>query len=154
MAEALAKLSESIYLDNNPITSSDLLQRLRSDSDSDSDSDSIRPGLQNLLLILKRGVEAAEDGKLGLQSCTDSQIQAVYSLAYAVVSASRSLSGTLLRFIFFFAQLLWLLFSFKFLCFFFLLPFLIRKAYAFLLRKDGCSHVEVDGMKLEVQNHI
>lgn len=115
MAEALAKLSESIYLDNNPITSSDLLQRLRSDSDSDS----IRPGLQNLLLILKRGVEAAEDGKLGLQSWTDSQIQAVYSLAYAVVSASRSLSGTLLRFIFFFAQLLWLLFSFKFLCLFF-----------------------------------
>lgn len=152
MAEALAKLSESIYLDNNPITSSDLLQRLRSDSDSDS----IRPGLQNLLLILKRGVEAAADGKLGLQSWTDSQIQAVYSLAYAVVSASRSLSGTLLRFIFFFAQLLCLLFSFKFLCFFvfFLLPFLIRKAYAFLLRKDGCSHVEVDGMKLEVQNHI
>lgn len=46
-------------------------------------------------------------------------------------------------------------FLLNFCAFLFLLPpFLIRKAYAFLLRKDGCSHVEVDGMELEVQNHI
>ncbi|KAM5586315.1 hypothetical protein ABKV19_005295 [Rosa sericea] len=86
MAEALAKLTDSLYSDSKPITATDLLFRLRTDSDS------IRPGLQNLLLILKRGVEADADGKLGLQSWTDLQIQAVYSLAYAVVSSSRSLS--------------------------------------------------------------
>ncbi|KAB2613738.1 auxin transport protein BIG-like [Pyrus ussuriensis x Pyrus communis] len=85
MAETFARLSESVYSDGKPISSTDLLQRLRSSSDS------IRPGLENLLPILKRGVEADGDGKLGLQLWTDSQIQAVYSIAYAVASASRSL---------------------------------------------------------------
>ncbi|KAM1666136.1 hypothetical protein ACFX1X_045806 [Malus domestica] len=86
MAETFARLSESVYSDGKPISSTDLLQRLRSSDDS------IRPGLENLLPILKRGVEADGDGKLGLQSWTDSQIQAVYSIAYAVASASRSMS--------------------------------------------------------------
>nr|XP_011467865.1 PREDICTED: auxin transport protein BIG [Fragaria vesca subsp. vesca] len=87
MAEALAKLADSLYSsDSKPIAAADLLLCLRSDSDS------ITPGLHCLLLILKRGVQPAADGKLGLQSWTDSQIQALYSLAYAVVSASRSLS--------------------------------------------------------------
>ncbi|TQD82010.1 hypothetical protein C1H46_032473 [Malus baccata] len=86
MAETFARLAESIYSDGKPISSTDLLQRLRSSPDS------IRPGLENLLPILKRGVEAAGDGKLGLQSWTDSQIQAVYSISYAVASSSRSLS--------------------------------------------------------------
>ncbi|XP_008230303.1 PREDICTED: auxin transport protein BIG [Prunus mume] len=85
MAEAFAKLAESLYSENKPISSADLLQRLRSSPDS------IRPGLENLFLILKRGVEAAGDGKLGFQSWADSQIQAVYSIAYAIASASRSL---------------------------------------------------------------
>ncbi|VVA29716.1 PREDICTED: auxin transport BIG [Prunus dulcis] len=42
-------------------------------------------------LIPKRCVEVVGDGKLGLQSWADSQIQAVYSIAYAIASASRSL---------------------------------------------------------------
>ncbi|XP_050383808.1 auxin transport protein BIG [Argentina anserina] len=87
MAEALAKLADSLYSpDSKPIAATDLLLRLRSDPDS------ISPGLHCLLLILKRAVQPAADGKLGLQSWTDSQIQALYSLAYAVVSSSRSLS--------------------------------------------------------------
>ncbi|KAI5340844.1 hypothetical protein L3X38_020118 [Prunus dulcis] len=38
-----------------------------------------------------RCVEVVGDRKLGLQSWADSQIQAVYSIAYAIASASRSL---------------------------------------------------------------
>lgn len=93
MAESLTKLAEAMFSDKNdgrPLSSGDLLQRLRSD-------DSIRPGLEKLYSILEHGVGAAEDGKLRLQSWNDSQIQAVCSLASAIASASRSLSGTLLR---------------------------------------------------------
>lgn len=93
MAESLTKLAEAIFSDKNdsrPLSSSDLLHRLRSDN-------SIRPGLEKLYLILKHGVEAVEDGKLRLQSWNDSQIQAVCSLASAIAAASRSLSGTSLH---------------------------------------------------------
>lgn len=90
MAEKpLAKLADFLFSGKNlkPLSPSDLVQSLRSD-------DSIGPGLQQLYLILKRGLEATGDAKLGFQSWNDSQIQAVCSLASAIASASRSLSGT------------------------------------------------------------
>lgn len=99
MAESLTKLVEVLFSDKSDsksLSSSDLLHRLRSSDDS------IRPGLEKLFLILKHGVEPVEDGKLGLQSWNDSQIQAVCSLASAIASASRSLSGTSLHFFLFF----------------------------------------------------
>ena len=83
-----AGLAEALFAGSKPLSPADLLRKLRSE-------DSIRPALQNFYLILKRGVEASpEDGaRLGLQSWNDSQIQAVASIASALASASRSLSG-------------------------------------------------------------
>ena len=83
-----AGLAEALFAGSKPLSPADLLRKLRSE-------DSIRPALQNFYLILKRGVEASpEDGaRLGLQSWNESQIQAVASIASALASASRSLSG-------------------------------------------------------------
>ncbi|KAI4352364.1 hypothetical protein L6164_006625 [Bauhinia variegata] len=86
MAENLNRLSEALFVDSKSLSSHDLIQKLRSD-------DAIRLGLNSFLSILKRGVEVVGDGRLGLESWDDSQIQAICSIAYAIVSASRSLSG-------------------------------------------------------------
>ncbi|KAI4352365.1 hypothetical protein L6164_006625 [Bauhinia variegata] len=85
MAENLNRLSEALFVDSKSLSSHDLIQKLRSD-------DAIRLGLNSFLSILKRGVEVVGDGRLGLESWDDSQIQAICSIAYAIVSASRSLS--------------------------------------------------------------
>jgi hypothetical protein len=81
-----AGLAEALFDGSKPLSPSDLLRKLRSDP-------SIRPALENFYLILKRGVEASPDARLGLQSWNDSQIQAVCLIASALASASRSLSG-------------------------------------------------------------
>uniref|UniRef100_A0A7N2MUC8 Homoserine dehydrogenase catalytic domain-containing protein n=1 Tax=Quercus lobata TaxID=97700 RepID=A0A7N2MUC8_QUELO len=82
-----AGLAEVLFAGSKPLSPADLLRKLRFE-------DSIRPAFQNFYLILKCGVEASpEDGaRLGLQSCKDSQIQAVASIASALAFASRSLS--------------------------------------------------------------
>ncbi|KAL5582074.1 hypothetical protein UlMin_014516 [Ulmus minor] len=87
MAESLTKLADVLFSNqcDKSLSSIDLVQNLRSD-------DSIRPGLEKLYLILKCGVQEVGDGKLGLHSWTDLQIQAVSSLASAIALASRSLS--------------------------------------------------------------
>ncbi|KAJ7974260.1 Auxin transport protein BIG [Quillaja saponaria] len=85
MAENLEKLANALFVDNKPILSGDLLQKLRSD-------DSIRLGLEQFYLILKHGVKTVGDGKLQLESWNDLQIQAVCSIAYGIAFVSRSLS--------------------------------------------------------------
>ncbi|XP_050227128.1 auxin transport protein BIG [Mercurialis annua] len=94
--EHLIKLYQSIFEQKSP--SSDLfLALLHSDT-------SIEHGLRLFYLILKRGVSPIEHDhnqddddqnknvKLGFQLWSDSQIQSLFSLGLAVVSASRSLS--------------------------------------------------------------
>lgn len=88
MAENLKKLAEALFVDSKPLSSDDLVQKLLSD-------DAIRLGLNMFYSILKRGVEVVGDGSLGFQSWNDLQIHAISSFAYAIASASRSLSGTL-----------------------------------------------------------
>ncbi|KAI9082875.1 hypothetical protein K1719_035205 [Acacia pycnantha] len=85
MDENLKKLAEALFVDSKPLSSDDLVQKLRSD-------DAIRLGLKSFYSILKRGVEVIGDGRLGLQMWNDSQIQAISLYAYAIASASRSLS--------------------------------------------------------------
>lgn len=67
----------------------DLSRRLRTDS-------SLNLGFQKLCSILRQAVEPSADdaNKLGLQLWDQSQIQAVASLAFALVNSTRSLSGT------------------------------------------------------------
>lgn len=67
----------------------DLSRRLRADS-------SLNLGFQKLCLILRQSVEPTADdaNKLGLQLWDQSQIQALASLALALVNSTRSLSGT------------------------------------------------------------
>ncbi|KAK7340712.1 hypothetical protein VNO77_21422 [Canavalia gladiata] len=81
MADSLNILAEAL----SPASSGEFLQKLRSD-------DAIRLGLNAFCSILRHGLQSAGDGNLRLQSWTDSQIQAISSLAYAIASASRSLS--------------------------------------------------------------
>lgn len=76
----IAKLVQILFEDKS---SSDLSQRLRSDS--------VKLGLEKFYLILKEGVNSNGDGQLGLQSWNQSQIQAIVSVAYAILSATRSL---------------------------------------------------------------
>ncbi|KAI3669933.1 hypothetical protein L6452_41423 [Arctium lappa] len=80
MAEEIAKLVGVLFDDKASSSSNDV--RLRSE----------KLGLEKLYLILKQGVETNSDGKLGLQSWDHAQIQAVMSLAYAIVSSTRSIS--------------------------------------------------------------
>lgn len=81
MAE-IAVLVEALF---GGKASADLPRRLRSDS-------SLKLGMEKLYLILKHGVESTGDGKLGLESWDQSQIQAVYSIAKSIASAANSLS--------------------------------------------------------------
>lgn len=66
----------------------DLSLRLRSD-------DSAKAGLQVFYSILREGVDVIsnEDSRSGLELWTDAQIQAVLSIAFPVVMATRSLAG-------------------------------------------------------------
>lgn len=84
MAEEIAKLVGVLFDDKSSSSSNDI--RLRSE----------KLGLETLYLILKQGVEINSDGKLGLQHWDQAQIQAVISVAYAIVSSTRSISGTFL----------------------------------------------------------
>ncbi|GFS30527.1 hypothetical protein Acr_00g0012440 [Actinidia rufa] len=81
MAE-LARLVEAVFDDK---ASGDLSQRLRSDS-------SLKLGLEKFYSILRLGVEASGDGKLGFECWEKSQVQTACSLAYAIAYATRSLS--------------------------------------------------------------
>lgn len=67
----------------------DLSRTLRTDS-------SLNLGFQKLCSILRQAVEPTvnDDNKLGLQLWDQSQIQAVASVALAVVNSTRSLSGS------------------------------------------------------------
>ncbi|CAI0454454.1 unnamed protein product [Linum tenue] len=90
MEDHLTKLHRCLF--ESSCSSSDFLHSLRSDT-------SIAIALQHFYLILKRGEEhddgeSVEDKKLGFQLWTDSQIQSVVSFGLAIVSASRSFSGT------------------------------------------------------------
>lgn len=98
MAEqSLVKLMDTLFPDDSTtsantkklISSSDLLQLIRSDDSS------IQLGLRQFYSILKAGLRDLGDGKLAFQSWTDPQIQAVCSIAHAIAFASRSLTGTL-----------------------------------------------------------
>ncbi|XP_023737665.1 auxin transport protein BIG [Lactuca sativa] len=80
MAEEIAKLVGVLFDDKSSSSSNDI--RLRSE----------KLGLETLYLILKQGVEINSDGKLGLQHWDQAQIQAVISVAYAIVSSTRSIS--------------------------------------------------------------
>ncbi|KAJ1406495.1 Zinc finger, UBR-type [Sesbania bispinosa] len=80
MAESLSILADSL---STP--SGEFLQKMRSD-------DAVRLGLNAFYSVLRRGLESAGDGTFRFHSWTDSQIQAISSLAYAIASASRSLS--------------------------------------------------------------
>ncbi|XP_057491487.1 auxin transport protein BIG-like isoform X2 [Actinidia eriantha] len=81
MAE-LARLVEAVFDDK---ASGDLSQRLRSDS-------SLKIGLEKFYSILRLGVGAFGDGKLGFECWEKSQVQTACSLAYAIAYATRSLS--------------------------------------------------------------
>ncbi|PSR87752.1 Auxin transport protein like, partial [Actinidia chinensis var. chinensis] len=78
----LTRLVEVVFDDK---ASGDLSQRLRSDS-------SLKIGLDKFYSILRLGVGAVGDGKLGFEFWEKSQVQAAGSLAYAIAYASRSLS--------------------------------------------------------------
>ena len=84
--ESLQKLAEALFADGKPSLSVDLVDKFRSD-------DAIREGFSTFFSILKSGVKVFGDGRWGFQSWNDSQIQAISSFAYAIASASRSLSG-------------------------------------------------------------
>lgn len=87
--EDLTKLLQVLSEDTG---GGDLSLRLRSDA-------SAKAGLKVFYSILRRGVDAIsdEDSRLGLQLWTDAQIQAVISISFPCVSATRSLSGTYAR---------------------------------------------------------
>lgn len=56
-------------------------------------SDSVKPGLERLHSILKQSIEPiADDGKLGFESWSSSQIQVLISILKLYISATRSLS--------------------------------------------------------------
>ncbi|KAK9067154.1 hypothetical protein SSX86_014479 [Deinandra increscens subsp. villosa] len=80
MAEEIDKLLGVLFDEKATSSSNDI--RLRSE----------KLGLERLYLILKQGVEISSDGKLGLQRWDQAQIQAVISVAYAIVSSIRSIS--------------------------------------------------------------
>ncbi|XP_071733833.1 auxin transport protein BIG [Rutidosis leptorrhynchoides] len=82
MAEEIAKLVGVLFSDDKATSSSSNDIRLRSQ----------KLGLEKLYLILKQGVQINSDGKLGLQLWDLTQIQAVISVAYAIVSSIRSIS--------------------------------------------------------------
>ncbi|XP_057436189.1 auxin transport protein BIG isoform X2 [Lotus japonicus] len=75
----------NILADALSLPSGEFLQKLRSD-------DAVRSGLIAVHSVLRRGIEPSADGTFPFQSWTDSQIQAISSLAHAIASASRSLS--------------------------------------------------------------
>lgn len=97
MADHLTKLHQLLFAQNLP--PADLFHRLRSDT-------SLKLGLDRFFLILKRAVSPLQEDdddddlnnnnhkKLGFQSWTDSQVQSVVSFGLAILSASRSLSGS------------------------------------------------------------
>ncbi|KAL5723323.1 RING-type E3 ubiquitin transferase [Ranunculus cassubicifolius] len=74
-----------VKLLQNSKNSNDLLQGFRSDS-------SVKLGLQHLYLTLKHGITQIDDGKLGFQKWTSSQIQALISIVKLFLSTTRSLS--------------------------------------------------------------
>ncbi|KAI3784947.1 hypothetical protein L1987_44055 [Smallanthus sonchifolius] len=80
MTEEIDTLVGVLFDEKATSSSSDI--RLRSE----------KLGLEKLYLILKQGVEINSDGKLGLQRWDQAQIQAVISVAYAIVSSIRSIS--------------------------------------------------------------
>ncbi|TYK00607.1 auxin transport protein BIG [Cucumis melo var. makuwa] len=92
--ESFVKLLDAIFLDDSsttvntkkPFSSSDLLQLLRSDDSF------VKLGLRQFYSILEVGLRDLGDGNFSFQSWTDPQIQAVCSIAYAIASASRSLT--------------------------------------------------------------
>ena len=132
MAEqSLVKLVDTLFLDDSsssanikdPSSSSDILQLLIRSDDS-----SIKLGLRQFYLILNAGLRDLGDGKLAFQSWTDPQIQAVCSIAHAITSASRSLTGTLCftpelfsieKYVFSVSVLFWTPSGFRFFFFFF-----------------------------------
>lgn len=97
MAEEIAKLVDAFSSQSSSGDVS-LSQRLRSDS-------SLHLGFRKLYSLINYAVTPVDDAhsdssgkKLGIELWDQSQIQAVASLAMEVVKATRSLSGTVLRF--------------------------------------------------------
>lgn len=99
MADEIAKLLDALSSSSSSSGDDNLAQRLRSDS-------SLKLGFHKLYSILKYSVtpiaqgDSGDNSTLGLQSLDSSQIQAVASLATAVVHATRSLSGFFFLFFF------------------------------------------------------
>ncbi|KAF6169153.1 hypothetical protein GIB67_038650 [Kingdonia uniflora] len=77
--DEIAKLLQLLQANKSPI---DLSHSLRSES--------CTTGAHKFYSILKHGVQETEDGKLGLQSWNQSQIQAVVSIAKSIVSPTRA----------------------------------------------------------------
>ncbi|XXG55217.1 hypothetical protein AAC387_Pa03g2931 [Persea americana] len=78
MEEEISKLVELLREEISP---KDLSIRLRSDS--------LRPGLEFFYSILDQGIREIEEGKLGLESWTQSETQAVLSIARSIQSSCR-----------------------------------------------------------------
>lgn len=81
MAEEISGLLEIFREDNDP---KDLSNRFRSDS--------IKRGLEYFYSILDRGINEIDGGKLGLESWSQPQTQAVLAIARSIVYSSRSIS--------------------------------------------------------------
>lgn len=82
MTEEISKLVEILREEISP---KDLSIRLRSDS--------LRTGLELFYSILDQGIQEIEEGKLMLESWTQSQVQTVLCVARSIVSSSRAVSG-------------------------------------------------------------
>lgn len=82
MEEEISKLVELLREEISP---KELSIRLRSDS--------LRPGLEFFYSILDQGIREIQEGKLGLESWTQSETQAVLSIARSILSSCRVVKG-------------------------------------------------------------
>lgn len=82
MADGLTVLADAL----SPSSSGEFIQKLRTDDD-------VRLGLNTFCSVLRGGLQSSDDGTSRFLSWTDAQIHGISSFAYAIASASRSLSG-------------------------------------------------------------
>ncbi|XP_014496937.1 auxin transport protein BIG [Vigna radiata var. radiata] len=81
MADGLTVLADAL----SPSSSGEFIQKLRTDDD-------VRLGLNTFCSVLRGGLQSSDDGTSRFLSWTDAQIHGISSFAYAIASASRSLS--------------------------------------------------------------
>ncbi|XP_047167509.1 auxin transport protein BIG [Vigna umbellata] len=81
MADGLSVLADVL----SPSSSGEFIQKFRTDDD-------VRLGLNTFCSVLRGGLQSSDDGTSRFLSWTDEQIHGISSFAYAIASASRSLS--------------------------------------------------------------